>query len=92
MHADNLVQTHQGSEVGMAHRSQPVLGQDGLAFISPPSVIGCGLPCKRCDLGRGSSLQLRQTLKELTVACDKSFHERGAGQFISVSIKLCRWD
>ena len=26
-----------------------------------------------------------------TVSWDKSFHERGAGQFISVSTTLCRW-
>lgn len=34
--------------------SHPVLGQDGLAFISPPSVIGCGCPGKDVILGEAA--------------------------------------
>ena len=43
MHAESLIQTQQGSEVGMTHQSHPVLGQDGLAFLPflSPSVFGC---------------------------------------------------
>lgn len=73
MYAESLIQTQQGSEVRMTHQTHPVLGQDGLTFLPflSPSVFGWELPWKRCDLGTGSSLPLRLTLKELTVACDR---------------------
>ena len=73
MHAESLIQTQQGSEVEMTRQSHPVWGQDGLAFrpFLSLSVFGWELPWKRYDLRAGSSLPLRQTLKELTVACDR---------------------
>lgn len=51
------------------HQVCPELGQNGqsFAFIPlPGSVIGCGLSLEECDLGPGSSLQLRQSRKHLT--------------------------
>lgn len=62
---DSLNQPHRNSEAEMkAHLSCSKLGRNGWAFICPcPSVTGWGCSPKG---GRGSSLKLRQSLKEQT--------------------------
>lgn len=66
--------SHQGFDIGMVHQSHPVLGSDDLAFILFSCFIGHWMwTAQKGVTWGGSSLQLRQTLKELTAVWEESW-------------------
>lgn len=88
---ERLIQPHQDSDIGMEDQSPLMLGQYDLAFISILSVISHWMWVALDGLGPWErQLSAVEANPQRANGWDKSFHERGAEQFISVSITSCR--